>query len=434
MEIAIQLRSPAETLRLFGSRDRHLRMLKERFGIGIVARDGILKLTGEEAAVQGAEEVVRHLLERVRGDEELTPEHVAEAIEAEKCRVRAAARSTAEPLRSRKSGFPGPGGRAPAGAGGVGLRSIEGFRPRTPGQQKYLELIDDNPIVFAIGPAGTGKTFLAVLKAVERLKSGDVHKIVLCRPAVEAGERLGFLPGDIQAKVNPYLRPLYDALNEILDYETVRKLLERDTIEIVPLAYMRGRTLNRAFIILDEGQNTTREQMKMFLTRMGEGSRIVVTGDITQMDLPPGKESGLVYIRRIMPPVPGISFHVMTGADIVRHRLVWEIVHAFERAERLEAIGDGAEAQESPALRRSGAHEIRVSTGGGRRSTRAARTQRGALAKPLENGSGPQVPAPAPLEPTAPPKGGDREREVAPPLVRRQGPGPSPSGGPEPGG
>ncbi len=306
---------------VFGSRDRHLRLLKDHFAVNVVARDGFLKLAGDDAPVAGASEAIRKLLERIREN----PDAPVSASEVERLFTRAARDSPG--ARGAKEGGLGHGTRIPA---------LQAYRAKSKGQQAYLEGIDKNEIVFAIGPAGTGKTFLAVLKAVERLKSGDVEKIVLVRPAVEAGEKLGFLPGDFQAKVNPYLRPLYDALNEILDFDTVRKLVEYETIEIAPLAYMRGRTLNRAFIILDEAQNTTREQMKMFLTRMGIGSRIVVTGDVTQIDLPPGKESGLVHVSRILRDVEGILFHDMTKRDIVRHKLVWKIVHAYERAD-----GDG---------------------------------------------------------------------------------------------
>ncbi len=319
MEIVIELKSPDEALALFGSQDRHLRMVRERYDVSIIARNGLVKLVGEDAAaVDGATDVLRRLLSRIREGEEITADTVERVL---------------------------GGNGAGTGAGtGTSLKAlhIEGFRARTPGQQKYLDLLEKNDIVFAIGPAGTGKTFLAVLKAVEKLKAGDVLKLVLCRPAVEAGERLGFLPGDFHAKVNPYLRPLYDALNEILDADTVRKLIERETIEIVPLAYMRGRTLNRSYIILDEAQNTTRDQMKMFLTRMGEGSRIVVTGDITQIDLPEGKKSGLVHIQRILRPVEGIAFHHLTGKDIVRHRLVWHMIQSYERAEKDEAAAGGS--------------------------------------------------------------------------------------------
>jgi phosphate starvation-inducible protein PhoH and related proteins len=318
VEVSIEFRSPDEALAVFGSQDRHLRMLRERYDVTIVARNGTLKLVGEDQpALDAASEVVRRILHKVRSREDVTPEVIQQLM----------------------GGAKGVGGAA-AGLEPIKIGGhIEGYRARSPGQQKYLELIDKNEIVFGIGPAGTGKTFLAVLKAVEKLKAGEVVKLVLCRPAVEAGERLGFLPGDFQAKVNPYLRPLYDALNEILDVDTVKKLIERETIEVVPLAYMRGRTLNKSFIILDEAQNTSREQMKMFLTRMGEGSRIVVTGDITQIDLPEGKVSGLVHIQRILKPSPGIAFHHMGGADIVRHRLVWHVIQSYERAEKDEGLG-----------------------------------------------------------------------------------------------
>jgi phosphate starvation-inducible PhoH-like protein len=205
---------------------------------------------------------------------------------------------------------------------------------KSEGQMKYLQDIDQNDIVFAIGPAGTGKTFLAVMKAVEQLKAGRIRRIVLVRPAVEAGERLGFLPGDIQAKVNPYLRPIYDSLNTFLEFGQLQRLITSDVVEICPLAYMRGRTLDEAFIILDEAQNTTSEQMKMFLTRMGRSSKIVVTGDITQIDLTPGKPSGLVEVKELLKGVSGIAFAYLTKADIVRHPLVQKIVDAYEHHRR----------------------------------------------------------------------------------------------------
>jgi len=203
--------------------------------------------------------------------------------------------------------------------------------PQSEGQRRYLEDIDRNDVVFSIGPAGTGKTFLAVAKAVEALRQGAVRRLVLVRPAVEAGERLGFLPGDIQAKVNPYLRPIYDSLNTFLEFGQLRRLIDADVVEICPLAYMRGRTLEEAFIILDEAQNTTSEQMKMFLTRMGRRSKIVVTGDITQIDLPSEKPSGLVEVRTLLRGIPGIAFSFLTPADIVRHPLVQKIVDAYDR-------------------------------------------------------------------------------------------------------
>jgi phosphate starvation-inducible PhoH-like protein len=207
-------------------------------------------------------------------------------------------------------------------------------RPRTAGQKKYIEAIRRNEVVFAIGPAGTGKTYLAVAMAVAALKASVVSRIVLVRPVVEAGERLGFLPGDVKEKVEPYLRPLYDAFFELLSPERFMRHLEKNVIELAPLAYMRGRTLNDSFIILDEAQNTTPEQMKMFLTRMGFGSKVVVTGDITQIDLPPGKESGLKVIQGVLEGIPGIEFVFLTNYDVVRHEMVQRIVEAYEIYEK----------------------------------------------------------------------------------------------------
>jgi phosphate starvation-inducible PhoH-like protein len=203
-------------------------------------------------------------------------------------------------------------------------------QPKTDGQARYMQVMDENDIVFSIGPAGTGKTYLAVARALAVFRNNSVRKIVLCRPAVEAGERLGFLPGDEQEKINPYLRPLYDALGSFIEFQQLRRLMETGIIEVIPLAYMRGRSLNNAFIILDEAQNTTSDQMKMFLTRMGNGSKIVVTGDITQIDLPPGKVSGLVEVQSILGNTPGVVFSYLTKADIVRHQLVQAIVDAYE--------------------------------------------------------------------------------------------------------
>ncbi len=207
------------------------------------------------------------------------------------------------------------------------------IRPRTEGQREYVRCIQENDIVFAIGPAGTGKTYIAVAMAVRALKKKQISRIILVRPAVEAGEKLGFLPGDLQEKVAPYLRPLYDALYDMLEIELFQKYLERGTIEVAPLAYMRGRTLNDSFIILDEAQNTTPEQMKMFLTRLGFGSKMVITGDITQIDLPQGKGSGLVLIQNILKGIDGIAFVYLTDRDVVRHDLVQKIIKAYEKYE-----------------------------------------------------------------------------------------------------
>jgi phosphate starvation-inducible PhoH-like protein len=220
-------------------------------------------------------------------------------------------------------------------SGGVVAVTARGkqIKCKTVGQKEYVESIRNNTVVFGVGPAGTGKTYLAVCLAVAAFKSKQAEKIILTRPAVEAGEKLGFLPGDLQEKVDPYLRPLYDALQELLGVETYAKLMERGTIEVAPLAYMRGRTLSNAFIILDEAQNTTKEQMKMFLTRMGEGSKIVVTGDVTQMDLPDGKESGLIHATNILEGVEGVGICRLTAKDVVRHPLVMRIINAYEKDE-----------------------------------------------------------------------------------------------------
>jgi phosphate starvation-inducible PhoH-like protein len=215
------------------------------------------------------------------------------------------------------------------------LRGRKTVRPKTAGQKHYVDAIRDQVITFGIGPAGTGKSYLAVALAIQALQAKQVNRIVLTRPAVEAGERLGFLPGDVIAKVDPYLRPLYDALYDMVDPEGVQRLMERGSIEVAPLAYMRGRTLNDSFIILDEAQNTTSEQMKMFLTRLGFGSKAVVTGDVTQIDLPNGRgRSGLLQVRSFLEGIPGLAFVDLTSADVVRHRIVQDIVDAYELHER----------------------------------------------------------------------------------------------------
>ncbi|MCL6593540.1 MAG: PhoH family protein, partial [Alicyclobacillus sp.] len=211
-------------------------------------------------------------------------------------------------------------------------------RVKTLGQRRYIEAIHRHDIVFGIGPAGTGKTYLAVAMAVSALRRGDVKRIVLTRPAVEAGENLGFLPGDLQEKVNPYLRPIYDALYDVYGPEQVQRAMERGNIEIAPLAYMRGRTLDDSFVILDEAQNTSAEQMKMFLTRLGFGSKMVITGDVTQIDLPPGRPSGLVQASRILRNISGIAFHYFTGQDVVRHHLVQKIIEAYDAAGNVRAV------------------------------------------------------------------------------------------------
>jgi len=307
----LELRDLDEARAVSGPHDRFLRALRGRFGVEIVFRGLEVWIDGaDQRDVDGARGALRQLLEVVRSSGALTLDDVAQVVgEAA--------------VAEAPAGAPPPAEAAPA---------VEGFRLRTAGQRRYVAAMREHDVVFSIGPAGTGKTFLAVLMAVEALKRGDAQRVVLCRPAVEAGESLGFLPGDFQAKVNPYMRPLYDALYSVLGFETVKRYMEREVIEVAPLAYMRGRTLNEAFIILDEAQNTTRAQMKMFLTRMGERSRIVVTGDVTQVDLPQGVTSGLIHAQAILRGVPGIEFIQLTVQDIVRHSLVWKIIEAYEAA------------------------------------------------------------------------------------------------------
>ncbi|NUN47692.1 MAG: PhoH family protein [Candidatus Brocadiae bacterium] len=312
-----------ELIGLLGAGDRHARAVRDGFGVNIFAKGGEVKIVGQALKVEKALRVLDRMLVRVRDEGWIPVDAVADLVAEE------------GETGVRQATTPGDPGvefierRRPRDLE-VSRRGAK-FGPRSGGQGEYIEAIRHHDITFCIGPAGTGKTYIAVAMAVEALRGGRVRRIVLARPAVEAGERLGFLPGDIQAKVNPYLRPLYDGLNAILDTGQLKKLLDAEIVEIVPLAYMRGRTLDDAFIILDEAQNTTQEQMKMFLTRMGTGSKIVVTGDVTQVDLPTGKTSGLLEAQSILPPVGGIAFQYLTRADIVRHPLVQKIVDAYER-------------------------------------------------------------------------------------------------------
>lgn len=308
MERTMPVEGREEIARLFGTYDRNLKEIKKATGVEVIVRNGEIRVRGSRAGVDRAVEA----LARLREIENPTPEDVQALL---------------EPREAAPPGRPAPGRAAMPGSI---FRLQVAIDAKSEGQRKYLEEMDRNDIVFAIGPAGTGKTFLAVTKAVEALRSGKVRRIVLVRPAVEAGERLGFLPGDIQEKVNPYLRPIYDSLNLFLEFGQLKRLIDADVVEICPLAFMRGRTLDEAFIILDEAQNTTSEQMKMFLTRMGRASKIVVTGDITQIDLAPGKTSGLIEARDLLKGIPGIAFCFLTKADIVRHPLVQKIVDAYE--------------------------------------------------------------------------------------------------------
>jgi phosphate starvation-inducible protein PhoH and related proteins len=293
-------------LRLFGQNDEHLRALRSRLAAKVVARGDEVRLSGEPEAVAEAERTFRSLLATIRAGGEV---HGPEITHAELGRF--------DPVEAER-----PDGGLPGRT-----------RPKTVNQRRYVTAIREHPITFGIGPAGTGKTYLAVAMAVQALTSRQVKRVILTRPAVEAGEHLGFLPGDLQAKIDPYLRPLYDALYDMLPPDRVDQLLETGTIEVAPLAFMRGRTLNDAFIILDEAQNTTPEQMKMFLTRMGFNSRVVVTGDRTQVDLPGNVESGLKVAERILAGIEGLTFVGFDDADVVRHPLVARIIRAYDEHE-----------------------------------------------------------------------------------------------------
>jgi phosphate starvation-inducible PhoH-like protein len=300
-------------LDLLGDSDRHLRQVEDHFPeVRFVARGDEIVLKGDEVAVEKARTVLSELLILVQEGHPLDSGRVDEVVKMVRDEV------------------PSPSGiltdGIPVGRGRM-------VRPKTHGQQKYIGAIRENTLTFGLGPAGTGKTYLAMAAAVDGLVSGSVRRIILTRPAVEAGERLGFLPGDLAAKVDPYLRPLYDALWDMLGPEETASLIERGTIEIAPLAYMRGRTLNDACVILDEAQNTTPEQMKMFLTRLGFNSKMIITGDLTQTDLPENRHSGLNVVREILRDIPGVAFVELTARDVVRHRIVASIVEAYQRFE-----------------------------------------------------------------------------------------------------
>jgi phosphate starvation-inducible PhoH-like protein len=308
IEQTITLTDPTRALALFGPRDQYLRALRDTLSVTISHRDGQVRIQGEEPAVNKAAAVFDQMQTLLKERGELDPETVGGMVAA-------------------------AGGKALGVAGSQPIDIInvaKRIQPRTAGQARYVDSIRKHDITFAVGPAGTGKTYLAVALAVEALKHHQMRKIVLVRPAVEAGESLGYLPGDMFAKINPYLRPLLDALTEMIDYDQMKKYMEQDVIEVVPLAYMRGRTLNEAFIILDEAQNTTVSQMKMFLTRMGNGSKIVISGDVTQVDLPRASASGLTDALHRLRDIEGIHTIHLGKGDIVRHKLVQEIVRAYE--------------------------------------------------------------------------------------------------------
>jgi phosphate starvation-inducible PhoH-like protein len=302
-----------DVLPLFGQADENLRAVERRFGVQLIVRGNVLTVSGSLEPVRSAASVLRLLVERVRGGRIITEEDLAYLFSA-----------------AEEGTGPGREG-APADDGVVFFGDKKVVKVRTLMQAEYVEAMRANDIVFSIGPAGTGKTYLAVATAMRMLREKVVERIVLARPAVEAGESLGFLPGDLQEKVDPYLRPLYDALQEMVHFEKLQRFLQMGVVEVAPLAYMRGRTLSRSFVILDEAQNTTLGQMKMFLTRLGPGSKAAVTGDITQIDLADPESSGLIRIQGILKDLEGIRFCYFTEKDVVRHRLVKDIILAFDR-------------------------------------------------------------------------------------------------------
>ena len=322
MEQRIGIERMEEAVNLFGSFDENIRLLEKEFNVTVTNRDGELRISGEAEDVMHAAKAVQAMLTLSSRGEALGEQNVRYIIDM----VRTGKEEQISEL-----------------AGDVLCISAKGrpVKPKTLGQKEYIASVLKNTVTIGVGPAGTGKTYLAVAAAVQAFREKQVNRIILTRPAVEAGERLGFLPGDLQSKVDPYLRPLYDALFDMLGAETYQKYLERGNIEVAPLAYMRGRTLDDSFIILDEAQNTSREQMKMFLTRLGFGSKIVITGDVTQIDLPDGKPSGLREAMRVLKKVEGIGICELTNADVVRHVMVQRIVKAYEEYETAKGGGKG---------------------------------------------------------------------------------------------
>lgn len=312
-KITLNFENGNEAMLLFGPRDAHLKIIEQTLGISIVTRGGSVNVSAErEESARKVEQVLKALLSLIRKGIAITDRDVVYALKmADNGQLDAFGDlyGNESEITTNSKGKP--------------------IRVKTLGQKKYVEAISKHDMVFAIGPAGTGKTYLAVVMAVTAMKAGKIKRLILTRPAVEAGENLGFLPGDLKEKVDPYLRPLYDALHDVLGSEHTLRLIERGTIEIAPLAYMRGRTLEDAYVILDEAQNTTQEQMKMFLTRLGFGSKMIITGDITQVDLPKGKKSGLKTAKELLGQVDEISFIQLSRTDVVRHPLVQKIIEAY---------------------------------------------------------------------------------------------------------
>ena len=298
--------------KLFGTNDAYIRKVEDEFGVSVINRDGMVKITGEKTNVKKVYRLLQELLEISTKGTEIEEQNVNYAVMMSK-------EDEDDGLLSMGEDFI------------CHTISNKPIMPKTIGQKKYVRAMRDNMIVFGLGPAGTGKTFLAMAMAITAFKNNEVGRIILTRPAIEAGEKLGFLPGDLQSKIDPYLRPLYDALYQIMGAESFQKNMEKGLIEVAPLAYMRGRTLDNAFIILDEAQNTTPEQMKMFLTRIGYGSKAIVTGDITQIDLPGDKRSGLKEAAKILKNIEDIAFCTFTEKDVVRHPLVQQIIKAYAK-------------------------------------------------------------------------------------------------------
>ena len=326
----IEVERMEHVISVFGSFDQNLRLIETELNVKILDRDNLIHITGEAENVMLAEKTINGLLELAARGENIDAQNVRYI------------------LKLVQSGREGEIQKL---AGDVICITAKGkpIKPKTIGQREYCEAIANNTVTLGIGPAGTGKTYLAVAAAVAAFRAEKVNRIILTRPAVEAGERLGFLPGDLQSKVDPYLRPLYDALFDMLGPDTYQKYLERGNIEVAPLAYMRGRTLDDSFIILDEAQNTSREQMKMFLTRIGFGSKVVITGDITQIDLPEDKVSGLKVAMRVLDGIDDIAICTLTGADVVRHRLVQKIIEAYEVYEKRQPARQAAPQQAKTA-------------------------------------------------------------------------------------
>ena len=311
MEKIIEISDIGKIISVFGEFDKNINIIKKEFDVNVVSRDSNIKISGLDENVEKAETVIMSLFKLLESGEIITDQNLSYAIDMAKEGVDDSVLYGKDCICITAKGKP--------------------LKSKTLGQKNYVDAIKKNTITFGIGPAGTGKTYLAVAMAVKEFKAKNISRIILTRPAVEAGEKLGFLPGDLQNKVDPYLRPLYDALYEMFGTEAYQRLAERGAIEIAPLAYMRGRTLDDSFIILDEAQNTTPEQMKMFLTRIGFNSKAIVTGDITQMDLPDGKKSGLKDVIGVLKNIDDIAFCYLTEKDVVRHRLVQQIIKAYEK-------------------------------------------------------------------------------------------------------